>query len=250
MLLGEIAAVVLAAFVGLSLGALGSGGSIITTPLLVYVAHIPPANAIGMSLVIVGATSFVGVLLHRRLGNVAVKPMLLFALTGTAGSFIGSSGTHLLSRRALMLLFAGIMLIVGRTVWRGAGRNVRKAKYRGVSQCLIAGFCVGLLTGFLGVGGGFLIVPALILFAGLETRIAAGTSLGIISCNCVTGLLGQLRFVQIDWPLLSGFLVFALAGMLAGTKLAGRVSEQRLRQVLSITIIVLAVAIGVENVFY
>jgi uncharacterized membrane protein YfcA len=250
MPLGEIAAVVLAAFVGLSLGALGSGGSIITTPLLVYVARVPPANAVGMSLVIVGATSFVGVMLHRRRGNVAVKPMLLFALTGTVGSFLGSAGTHLLSRKALMLLFSTIMLVVGRTIWRGAGKNIQKARYRGVSQCLLAGFCVGLLTGFLGVGGGFLIVPALILFAGLETRVAAGTSLGIISCNCVTGLLGQLRFVRMDWPLLSGFLVFALAGMLAGTKLSGRISEQRLRRTLSVTIIVLAIAIGFENVFY
>src|SRR5215831_3663760 len=105
MVFGETAAMVLAAFVGLSLGALGSGGSIITTPLLVYMAHVPPANAIGMSLIIVGATSFVGVLFHRRLGNVAVKPMLLFALTGTVGSFLGSTGTHLLSRKALMLPF-------------------------------------------------------------------------------------------------------------------------------------------------
>jgi uncharacterized membrane protein YfcA len=247
MVLGEIAAIVLAGLVGLSLGALGSGGSIITTPLLVYVAHVPPANAIGMSLVIVGATSFVGVLLHRRLGNVAVKPMLLFALTGTVGSFLGSNGTHLLSRKALMLLFSGIMLFVGRTVWRGAGRNVRKAQYCGVYQCLLAGFFVGLLTGFLGVGGGFLIVPALILFAGLETRIAAGTSLGVITCNCVTGLLGQLRFVRINWLLLSGFLAFALVGMLAGAKLSGHVSESRLRRVLAITIVVLAVAVGFQN---
>jgi uncharacterized protein len=248
MIFREIAAMVLAGFVGLSLGALGSGGSIITTPLLVYVAHVPPANAIGMSLVVVGATSFVGVLLHRRLGNVAVRPMLLFALTGTAGSFLGSTGTHLLSRKALMLLFSGIMLIVGRTMWHGAGRNARKAQYYGTPQCLLAGFFVGLLTGFLGVGGGFLIVPALIIFAGLETRLAAGTSLGIISCNCVTGLLGQLRFIQIDWFLLSGFLTFALTGMLAGAKLSGGVSEYRLRRILAITIVVLAIAVGFQNV--
>ena len=247
MVFGETAAMALAGFVGLSLGALGSGGSIITTPLLVYVAHVSPANAIGMSLVIVGATSFAGLLLHRRLGNVAVKPLLLFALTGTVGSFLGSTGTHLLSRKTLMLLFSGIMLIVGRTMWRGAGRNARKAKYYGVSQCLVAGFFVGLLTGFLGVGGGFLIVPALILFAGLETRIAVGTSLGIISCNCVTGLLGQLRFVNINWVLLLGFLVFALAGMLVGARLSGQVSESRLRRVLAETIVVLAVAVAFQN---
>src|SRR5437016_9607355 len=249
MVLGQLVAVALAALVGLSLGALGSGGSIITTPLLVYVAHVPTASAIGMSLVVVGATSLVGAYLHMRRGNLAIKQCLLFALTGMVGSFLGSTGTHLLSRRVLMLVFSSIMLVAGCVMWRGVAA-LRKAKAVGVYQCLAAGFCVGLLTGFLGVGGGFLIVPSLILFAGLETRIAAGTSLGIISCNCVTGLLGQLRFVRIDWPLLAGFLVFALAGMLAGTKLSGRVSEQRLRRTLSVTIIVLAIAIGFENVFY
>src|SRR5215469_6700747 len=106
MVFGETAAMALAGFVGLSLGALGSGGSIITTPLLVYVAHVTPVNAVGMSLVIVGATSLLGVLLHFRLGNVAMKPMLLFALTGTISSFLGSTGTHLLSRKSLMLLFS------------------------------------------------------------------------------------------------------------------------------------------------
>jgi uncharacterized membrane protein YfcA len=245
MSIGQIAAMVLAAFVGVSLGALGSGGSIITTPLLVYVAHVAPVNAVGMSLVIVGTTSLLGVFLHLRLGNVALKPMLLFALTGTIGSFLGSSGTHLLERRSLMLLFSAVMLVVGWTIWRPA--KLRPAPSCGVFQCLEAGFVVGLLTGFLGVGGGFLIVPALILFAGLDTRMAAGTSLGVIACNCVTGSLGQLRFLQMDWQLLSGFLVFALAGMAAGTRFSGHVSEYRLRRILAAAIIVLAVAVGFQN---
>src|SRR4051812_44177604 len=98
MFIGQLIAIALAGFVGLSLGALGSGGSIITTPLLVYVARVPPTSAIGMSLVIVGATSLLGAFLHLRRGNVAVRTGMLFALTGMVGSFIGSSGTHLLSK--------------------------------------------------------------------------------------------------------------------------------------------------------
>src|SRR5690242_1145327 len=125
MVLNQIAAMVLAIFVGLSLGALGSGGAIITVPLLVYLAHVAPLDAIGMSLVIVGATSLVGVILHFRRGNVALRPMLLFALTGTIGSFIGSTGTHFLSRKSLMMLFSAIMLIVGRTMWRGPSKLQR-----------------------------------------------------------------------------------------------------------------------------
>src|SRR6187549_2469310 len=109
MVLGQAIAMILAILVGMSLGALGSGGSIITIPLLVYVAGVPAENAVGMALVIVGATSLVGALLHLRNGNVALKPSLLFAVTGIVGSYIGSSGTHLVSRRALMLLFAFTM---------------------------------------------------------------------------------------------------------------------------------------------
>src|SRR5262245_65832216 len=117
MVLGQAVAMILAAFVGLSLGALGSGGSIITIPLLVYVAGVPAERAIGMSLVIVGTTSLVGACLHMRIGNVALKPSALFALTGMAGSFIGSKGTHLLSQRSLMRLFAVITLSVGCMMW-------------------------------------------------------------------------------------------------------------------------------------
>src|SRR5437867_4049019 len=215
MVLGQLVALALAALVGLSLGALGSGGSIITTPLLVYVARVPPPSAIGMSLVIVGATSLVGAYLHMRRGNLAIKPCLLFALTGMVGSFLGSTGTHLLSRRALMLVFSSIMLIAGSFMWRGVAA-LRKAKSVGIYQCLGAGFFVGVLTGFLGIGGGFLIVPSLVFFGGLDTRMAAGTSLGVIAFNCATGLLGQLRFVQIEWGLLSLFLVVAIGGMIAG----------------------------------
>ena len=119
----------------------------------------------------------------------------------------------------------------------------------GVYWCLQAGLVVGLLTGFLGVGGGFLIVPALITFAGLDTRKAAGTSLGVITCNCITGLAGQLRFIRVDWLLVSGFLVFALAGMATGAKLCRRIPEYRLRRILAVTIVALGLAVGFQNLF-
>ena len=246
MVLGQIVAIALASLVGLSLGALGSGGSIITTPLLVYVARVPPASAIGMSLVIVGATSLVGAYLHMRRGNLAIKPCLLFALTGMVGSFMGSTGTHLLSKRALMLVFSSVMLVSGSFMWRGVAA-VRKAKSVDIYQCLGAGFFVGLLTGFLGIGGGFLIVPSLVFFGGLDTRMAAGTSLGVIAFNCVTGLLGQLRFIEIEWKLLVLFLVVAIGGMVAGATFSVRLSESRLRRILAITILVLGASIGLEN---
>jgi uncharacterized membrane protein YfcA len=246
MVFGQLAAIALAALIGLSLGALGAGGSIITVPLLVYVGHVPPKSAVGMSLVIVGVTSLVGASVQFKRGNLALKPALLFALTGMIGSFLGTTGTHLIPARTLMLLFSGVMLIVGWIMWRGLS-TVRKAKTCNVNRCLVAGFFVGVLTGFFGVGGGFLIVPALVFFAGLDTRMAAGTSLGVITFNCATGLLGQLRYVEIDWRLLSTFLAVALIGMIVGLTVSGRLPEYRLRRILAIVILVLGVSVGLEN---
>lgn len=245
MLSGQAAAMILATFVGLSLGALGSGGSIITIPILVYVAGIPADSAVGMSLVIVGTTSLLGALLHLRHGNVALKPSLLFAVTGMAGSYVGSLGTHLLSQRSLMLLFAGIMLIVGIRMWR-AKPSPQCGTYSAL-RCLSMGFIVGILTGFIGIGGGFLIVPSLVLFAGLDSRLAAGTSLAVIALNSTTGVIGQLRFVDLDWALLAGFLTFAMAGMVLGATLARHLAEYRLRRLFAGTVLVLAFAVGLGN---
>ena len=245
MLVGQTVAMILAAFVGFSLGALGSGGSIITIPLLVYVAGIPPEIAVGMSLVIVGTTSLVGVLVHLRSGNVALKPSLLFALTGTIGSFIGAYATHLVSRNSLMFLFASIMMLVGIRMWRSP-KVPERGSYDPL-RCLSIGFVVGLLTGFLGVGGGFLIVPSLVLFAGLDARMAAGTSLAVITLNSATGIVGQLGFATFNWYLIGGFLVFALAGMLIGTTLANRLAEYVLRRLFASAVLALAIVIAVGN---
>jgi len=239
----------LATFVGLSLGALGSGGSIITIPILVYVAGIAADAAVGMSLVIVGTTSLLGAALHFRNGNVAIKPAVLFAVTGIVGSYLGSTGTHLVPRRALMLLFSGIMLVVARVMWQGAA-GLRRGDSVQTQRCLLAGLGVGLLTGFLGIGGGFLIVPALVLFAGLNPRVAAGTSLAIIALNSSSGLLGQLRFVGIDWSLLTGFLIFAIGGMFIGSNLSSHMAEGMLRRIFATMILVLGLAVGIGNLFF
>jgi uncharacterized membrane protein YfcA len=245
MLYGQAVAMVMATFVGFSLGALGSGGSIITIPLLVYIAGVPAETAVGMSLVIVGTTSLVGALIHLRSGNVAVKPSLLFAATGMVGSYIGTYGTHLVTRETLMLLFAATMMVAGIRMWRAP-----KLPHRGAfnaTRCLLIGFVVGLLTGFLGIGGGFLIVPALVLFAGVDSRSAAGTSLAVITLNSITGIAGQLRFTTFDWRLIGGFLIFTMLGVLIGTATANRLADYRLRRMFACTVLVLSVAIVAGN---
>jgi uncharacterized membrane protein YfcA len=246
MFSAHFVAMALATLVGLSLGALGSGGSIMTTPLLVYVAHIPAKTAVAMSLVIVGSTSLIGAILQVRRGNFAMKPVVLFAMTGMIGSFYGSSVTRFLSQRSLMLILATIMLLVGAAMWRGSIIRTKTRMFCSY-RCLIAGFAVGLLTGFLGVGGGFLIVPALVLFAGLEARVAAGTSLAVIAFNCAIGLVGQLRFIDLDWNLLAGFLVFTISGMVIGVTVCTRLPDVRIRRVFSIVMFVLAGAIVFTN---
>ena len=246
MIFSSALAMVLAVLIGASLGVLGSGGSIVTLPVLVYIAHVPANQAVGMSTAIVGATSLFGAFIHWRRGNVDTKAALIFSLVGMAGAFLGSTGTHLLSKKVLLLLFAGVILIVGSLMLRG-GSHLDRYQACHIPRCLLVGFVVGLLTGLLGVGGGFLIVPALMLTAGLDTRMAGGTSLAVIALNSTTGLIGQMRYITIDWSLLAGFLLFAFGGMLAGLALARRLPENRLHRLFAIALIVLAVVLAALN---
>jgi len=223
-----ILALILALLMGLSLGLLGSGGSIIALPVLVYVAGIPAHEAVGMSLVIVGGSSLAGAAWNARRGAFEAKAGAFFAVSGMVGAFIGAKFTHLVSAPLLLLLFGALMLVVGTRMLRRNGSATQPHQCH-LWRCLGAGVAVGLLTGFLGVGGGFLILPALVLFAGLEMKPAIGTSLAIIALNCLGGLIGQLHYMHLDWPLTGGFLTAAIAGMFAGTALVGRLSAFTLR---------------------
>jgi len=243
----SILAMALAAAIGVSLGVLGSGGSIVTLPVLVYVAGVPTKEAVGMSMAIVGATSLFGALIQLWRGNVAVKAALIFTATGMIGAFIGSTGTHLMPKRVLMLLFALLMLVVGSMMFRRTG-VIKQARHCPLVRCMGVGLGVGVLTGFLGVGGGFLIVPALALSAGLNTRLAGGTSLAVIALNSMAGLLGQLRYTQMDWGLVAKFLLFAFSGMLAGIAVAHRTSEQVLRRAFAAALIIIGMAIAGLNI--
>ncbi len=235
-------ALLLALAIGLSLGLLGSGGSIITLPVLVYVAGIPAHQAVGMSLVVVGGTSIVGSLLNARRGSFDWKAGAFFAVSGIVGAFVGAKFTHLVSALVLLLLFGALMLVVG---VRLLLKNETDAQHQPCRlwRCLGAGVTVGILTGFLGVGGGFLILPALVLFAGLEMKRAIGTSLAVIAVNCVGGLIGQLRYVNLNWPLTLAFLAAAVVGMFAGTALTGRLSASTLRCGFAWCVLLLGVAL-------
>jgi uncharacterized membrane protein YfcA len=241
---GEILGLILAVMIGVSLGALGSGGSIITLPILVYVVGVAPKSAVGMSICIVGATSLLGAFLHWRRGNLHPKTVLLFCATGIPAAYIGSLATHLVSSKLLLLLFASLMLVVGTLMLLGK-RPTPDPKYEPCAQnCLVAGLGVGVITGFLGVGGGFLIVPALIWFAGLDARRAIGTSLGIIAVNSLGGVAGQLRYAHWDWTITGEFFLCAIVGMAIGFAICSKLPTKTLTKAFAGAVLSVAVGIG------
>jgi hypothetical protein len=247
MTFGLALALVLAIVIGLSLGMLGGGGAIVTLPVLVYVAGIPTQQAVGMSIAVVGATSLIGSVVQYLRGHFHVQATVLFTLTGMVGAYFGAGLTHLLPPSVLLLLFACLMLVVGGVMLRGRRATDGTGECRPL-RCLMIGAAVGVLTGFLGVGGGFLLVPTLVFFAGLDMRRAVGSSLAIIALNSIAGLVGHLRYTALDWGLTASFLVVALIGMWLGLALAGRIPEQTLRKLFAGFVLAVAGVLLITNV--
>lgn len=232
--------------IGLSLGLLGGGGSIVTVPVLVYVLEVEPRQAVAMSLAVVGVTSLFGAALHHRRGAVRGRAALLFAGAGVVSSFLGARLTYRVSPEVLLLAFAALMLVVGLRMAfdrkpRGEGRPARPWKL------VLAGLAVGLLTGFLGVGGGFLVVPALVLFAGLDMREAVGTSLLVISINSAAGLAGHLSHGAFPLGLALAVATLAALGSWLGTRVADHTSPVQLRRAFSVFVVLVALFLVAAN---
>lgn len=251
MTLQLLVGLILCIGIGLSLGLIGGGGSIVTVPVLVYALRVEPREAVAMSLAVVGATSLIGAALHHRQGAVRVQAAVLFAGAGVLSSFLGARLTYRVSPEALLLSFAGLMLVVGLRMAMSSDRTGsppgRERRPAHLVKLVVVGLAVGLLTGFLGVGGGFLIVPALVLFARLEMREAVGSSLLVISINAAAGLAGHLAHG--GFPLRLAALVTALAavGTLWGTRLSHRVSPVALRRAFSLFVVAVAVFLVIAN---
>jgi uncharacterized membrane protein YfcA len=271
--------------IGLSLGALGGGGSILTVPALVYLLHQQPHAATTGSLLIVGITALAGTAAHWRAGRVRPVQGITFGVLGIAGSYAGTRLSASVSPGLLLTLFAVLMLAAAAAMLRrrvpagrpapailpepsgapppggmaapgpgGGTRAVtldRPAAWRhprgGVTavqalKVAAAATGVGLLTGFFGVGGGFVIVPALVLALGFEMPAAVGTSLLVIAINSASALTARLGGgISLDWPLLGVFTLAALAGTLAGNRVASRVSASRLTAAFTGLLIAVAV---------
>lgn len=221
-------ALTLAVAIGLALGLMGGGGAIITVPVLVYAAQVPPGQAVGMSLAVVGVTSLVGALLKARQGFIHVRAALWFSGAGIVGALAGAQLTPLVSPRMLLVLFALLMVAVAVAMLLRKEELLEPLPECRPWRCGLAGLAVGVLTGFLGVGGGFLLVPAMVLFARLPLKVAIGTSLAVIAVNSFAGIAGHWRHMEFNGPLTGGFTAAALLGMGAGLLLTKRVPVRRL----------------------
>ncbi|MEP6573268.1 MAG: sulfite exporter TauE/SafE family protein [Gemmatimonadota bacterium] len=234
--------------IGLSLGLLGGGGSILTVPILVYVLHYGVKPAVPMSLAVVGATSAVGAIAHARNRNINLRAALAFGPVGMVGSFLGSRVAAHFSAEAQLILFAIVMLAASGFMLRSSFRKTggtEAPESRMTHPALVAliGAAVGTLTGILGVGGGFLIVPALVLLAGIPMREAVGTSLLVIAMTSAAGVAGYAGRMTIEWSELTLFTIVACAGVVIGASLVRYVPQQALRRAFAVFLIVVGVFI-------
>jgi uncharacterized protein len=244
--------------VGLSLGLLGGGGSILTVPILVYVVGFAPKEAIATSLVVVGASSVLGVIGHWRAGNVNLGIAGIFGVVAMAGTFVGSRLAVFVSGTTQLVLFALVMLAAAAFMLRGshpsAPLNVSRAfgwrsSLMTLGPVLIAGLATGAMTGLLGVGGGFLIVPALVLLLALPMKQAVGTSLLVIAMNSAIGFIGYADQVTINWQIAGSFAATAALGIVVGSALTRAVSAQSLRGGFAFFLVGMALFVLYQNRF-
>jgi uncharacterized protein len=236
---------------GISLGLLGGGGSILTVPILVYVLGVDPRSAIATSLVVVGVTSATGMLSHARAGRVEWRTGLLFGAAGMLGAAAGGRLGNFAPPALLLIAFAGMVLATAIAMLRRRPAPAparEESATRRLSAVLRNGFGVGLLTGLVGAGGGFMVVPALALFGGLAMPRAVATSLLVIALNSASGLLSATQAgATVDWALAGGMSVASVLGSLLGARLGQGLSPEGLRQGFALFIVALGVFILVRE---
>ncbi len=265
----EILGYILASLVGISLGLIGSGGSILTVPILVYVMGVNPVLATAYSLFIVGSTALVGGVQSAIQKKVDFKTVLIFGIPSIAAVYatrmwlvpvipkeLFTIGTLVITKAiALMVLFAVVMILASISMIR-SGKNKNEIdenapmKYN-YPMILLEGSVVGLLTGLVGAGGGFLIIPALVLLARMPMKLAVGTSLFIIAAKSLIGFIGDLQGSEvIDWKLLGSFTAFAVAGIFLGIYLSKKISGEKLKKAFGWFVLVMGIYIIVKEIFF
>jgi hypothetical protein len=263
----DILAILAGAATGVVLGLFGSGGSIIATPALLYLLDVAPKSAIAMSLGIVAVTATIAALDNWRRGNVDVSVAAVFGLFGVAGTYAGARLGVVTPVAIQLAVFA---LVMYAAAWRmlkparlavpasgdaalSASGGVAALPCTGLfSPCMahmaLHGIGVGVLTGFVGVGGGFLIVPALVLLSRIPMKIAVGTSLAIVAAKSYAGFAGYMGAVPIDWALMGGFTAVTVVASFAGTRIAHGFSQDALKRGFAVFLLFVATYILLKSV--
>jgi uncharacterized membrane protein YfcA len=244
----EVIAYIAAVFIGISLGMIGSGGSILTVPVLVYLLHINPLLATTSSLFIVGTTSLAGGLRAYQRGLVDFKAVTEFGIPSIFSIFVTrhylfpaipsslfTIGNQLVTKEMLlMVVFALLMLAASITMIRSKEEDVitptEKDRHNRALPLLFLGILIGVVTGLLGAGGGFLIIPTLVIFLKLPMRTAVGTSLLIIAVNSLFGFLFSLKQFEFNWPMLLIFTGLAIVGIFVGSRFGEKISPRILKK--------------------
>ena len=256
----HVAGYCLAVVTGLSLGLIGGGGAILTIPVLVFFFGIEPATAVTYSLFIVGLTALSGTVNHYRLRNIDYKTVLLFGIPSVLALFImrrwlinlipavifQSGGLVIAKSLFIMIIFSILMLLAGWSMIKQDTYNAGNEKYRFI-RLIIQGCATGAVTGFIGIGGGFIIVPSLVLFAGLPIKKAIGTSLTIIILNCTVGLLGNLeKTAALDFTFLVTFAAYAILGILLGTWATRFIPDKKLKPIFGWIILTMSIVVFIR----
>lgn len=259
--IGYVSAIVM----GMSLGLIGGGGSILTVPILVYLFGTNPVTATAYSLFIVGSTALVGGISYLKKGEVDLKTGLIFAVPSFIGVYLTRAyvvpnlpdpvfqlGSVSVSKALLMMLvFAVLMVAASISMIRTKKANPQKTTLSSAGKFLlisVEGLIVGGVTGFVGAGGGFLIIPALVILVGLPMKIAVGTSLFIIAAKSLIGFLGDLQHqAQIEWQLLINITSIAIVGLFLGMFFSNKVSEKGLKKGFGYFVLAMGVFILIDQ---
>jgi hypothetical protein len=232
--------------VGFSLGLIGGGGSILAVPLMFYLVGVPDAHvAIGTSAIAVGANAAANLFQHGRRGTVKWRCAAVFAAAGVAGAFAGSTVSKLVDGQRLLMLFALLMFVVGASMLRrrkSVGHEGVQLSRENLPKLLLLGFLTGLLSGFFGIGGGFLIVPGLMLATGMPILNAIGSSLVAVSAFGLTTAVNYAWSGLVDWRLAAIFLAGGVVGGLAGATLARHLADKRGALNVTFALVIFAVA--------
>jgi uncharacterized protein len=260
----EIIGYVASVFIGIILGLLGGGGSILSIPILVYLFQIEPVLASAYSLFIVGVTSLIGAIPKYREHLVNLRTGFIFGVPSIGAIFITrkwivpnipdvlfSTAHFVITKRILLLGLFGLLMILASISLIRPRRELKNdaIEFHGL-LLVVEGLLIGLLTGLVGAGGGFLIIPALVLLTGLPFKTAVGTSLFIIAINSLMGFLGDVMNYELDWNFLVRITGLAVAGIFIGNVLHRRISSVRLRRAFGYFILVMGIFILSREIFF